>query len=318
MTVSRKLARNRAAADLASVTAVLSRLQPDDYFNRVGLEGRRQELEAEVAQQADEAHDTAASAALFFGGGPVVGSQGIESGFAGDAISRFQDLVAKLAIEERGVLHQRGPLPAHEDAKLHVTGILRGSFGFHLEELHPLVGLFDSPLKNAVAKATRIIEAFSDANEDAFEQALEATDPRSLAAAKSFFALLGSSNATLRLETANEKLEVNLPAIERAIERADSSHVEEDEETVSGRLAGLLPNTHMFELNVADVREVLSGRVSKGISKELLATLLQRYLNEPVLARLVVRRVYRREDLVRTSYALQEVSPPSAEATAIG
>lgn len=311
MTISRKLTRNRAAADREALAGVLSQLDPGDYLGRMGLESRLKELEDEAAQGAEvEQHDTMAWAALYFGGEPVIGSTGIESGFAGEAISKFQDLVAKLAIEDRRMLGQRGPLPAHDDAKLHVTGILRGSFGFQLEELQPNGSIFDTPLKEAISKATRMLEAFTDANEEAFEEALGSTDPRSVMAARDFFGLLGAHNATLRLEVAQEELEILRPAIERARDRALSSQVEEETVYINGRLAGLLPDTHMFELEVADGEEVLSGKIAKALDKDDLAELLRVHLNEPVRARVITRRVYRKGQLARQSYTLQELTGP--------
>lgn len=311
MSTSRKLVRQRGAAEMASLSSVLSQLEPDDYLGRVGLESRLKELSEQAAEGATtEFPETMALADLFFGGDPVIGSTGIESAFAGKAISSFQDLVAKLAIEDRRVLGQRGPLPAHDDAKLHVTGILRGSFGFRLEELQPIGSMIDTSLKGAVEKATRMLEAFVDASEESFEETLGGTDPRSVLAAREFFALLGANNATLRLEAGDTELVVSRPEIERARERALSSLVEEESRDVDGRLAGLLPDAHMFELEVDGESEVLGGKVTKSIEKAELAELLRVHLNKRVRARILTRKVFRKGQLARQSHTLQELSGP--------
>ena len=96
MTGLRKLERDFVSADLAAVTGLLAQLGDEDVMARMGLELRRDELQQTIAHLDEAGVEPAASAALFFGGGPVVGSRGIESEFAGSAISKFQDIVAKV------------------------------------------------------------------------------------------------------------------------------------------------------------------------------------------------------------------------------
>jgi hypothetical protein len=60
-----------------------------------------------------------ASAALFFGGDPAIGARGIESEFAGSAVTKFQDIVAKVLAHETGGLGQRGIVP--NKARQHST-----------------------------------------------------------------------------------------------------------------------------------------------------------------------------------------------------
>lgn len=107
----RKLERDRIRADLASVNALVDQLKDEDVMS---LESRRNELLSSIAaMDKDEIGTAVASAALFFGGRPVVGSHGIETEFGGEAIAKFQDLVAKLlASHETGGLGQRGIVPS--------------------------------------------------------------------------------------------------------------------------------------------------------------------------------------------------------------
>jgi hypothetical protein len=303
MSASRRIQAKRVAAELSSVDSVLSTIDANDYFGRLSLEGRKTQLQEQLSDSIASAEETSASAALFFGGAPVFGNIGVESGFGGMAISKFQDLVAKLLIDDREGLGQRGPLPAHEDAKLHITGVMRGSFGFLLEEIDQEASLWDTPLKAAVTKATRLLEAFADQNEEAFEQILEVTDQRSLATANDFFSLLASNHATLRLVTGAEEMQVDTAAVERATKRGLTSTVEEHEEEQLGVLSGLLPQTHMFEL-LGHTGGVISGRVSRTISTETLSGMLAGMLNQPVIASLKVREVLRDGVIARRSYTL--------------
>ena len=111
MTSPRKLERDFARADIAAVSSLLDQLGDEDVMARFGLEARLQELQTAIAQLGDEPEEPTASAALFFGGRPVLGSRGIESEFGGAAITKFQDLVAKVLAHETGGLGMRGVVP---------------------------------------------------------------------------------------------------------------------------------------------------------------------------------------------------------------
>lgn len=145
----RKLERDYVSADLAAVENLIDRLTDEDVMARFGLEARRDELRQSLAALAPQ-DDLTASAAIFFGGRPVVGSSGIESEFAGNAVAKFQDLVAKLfAQQENGGLGQRGVVANKAATRLHITNIVRGSFGFLLEDVSPQGALIETNLKVA-------------------------------------------------------------------------------------------------------------------------------------------------------------------------
>src|SRR5467141_3856680 len=177
MTSLRKLERDRTRAELASVEALLDQLSDEDVMMRLGLEARRGELIAAI-QDFDERGETGASADLFFGGRPVAGSRGIETEFAGNAVTRFQDLVAKLLAREVGELGQRGVVPNKDAATLHITKVVRGSFGFRLEEIEPQHEMVRTALKNALDNASQLLRAFAEPNDEKFQEAVEAVDNR--------------------------------------------------------------------------------------------------------------------------------------------
>ena len=137
MTSLRKLERDFAHADLAAVQGLLAQLGDEDIMARFGLEARRDELQQTIETLDAAPDEPVASAALFFGGGPVIGARGIESEFAGSAVTKFQDIVAKVLAHETGGLGQRGIVPNKGASTLHITNIVRGSFGFLLEEVQP-------------------------------------------------------------------------------------------------------------------------------------------------------------------------------------
>jgi len=168
MSTVRKLERDFLKADINAVDGLLRRLGDEDVMARFGLEERLAELQGELAELEDALPESSASAALFFGGKPVVGSQGIESQFASAAVGQFQDLVAMVLAHDTGNLAERGTVPRRASSTLHITNIMRGSFGFLLQEVQPQLQILDSSLKTAVDEATRLLDAFGEENEEQF------------------------------------------------------------------------------------------------------------------------------------------------------
>ncbi|HEX6376745.1 MAG TPA: hypothetical protein VFZ91_13615 [Allosphingosinicella sp.] len=274
----------------------------DDVMTRMGLEDRREELQELVAELIDF-NEGAASAALFFGGRPVVGSRGIESEFGGNAVAKFQDLVAKLLVQEIGELGQRGPVPNKAASTMHITNVVRGSFGFLMEEVQTQGQLVDTALKAAVDDASRLMAAFADADEVKFQEAVEAVDQRVFATAGEFFDLLRQGGATFRIVAGDNDETFSTTAVERAVERATSTTVTEGEEPLLGRLTGALPDGHMFEFRNA-MGDIVRGRVDRSITTDQLMQLNLTMLNVEAQARMRVRRVWKEGAVVRESFTL--------------
>jgi hypothetical protein len=300
----RKLDRDFARADLAAVTGLLARLGNEDVMARLGLEARLEELQQTVAALEEIPDAPTASAALFFGGEPVAGTRGIESEFAGQAIGKFQDLVSKVLAHESVGLGQRGVVPRKAASTLHITNIVRGSFGFLLEEVQPADQSVTTSLTAAVEEATRLLDAFKESDEEQFRSAAESMDERLLSTTREFFGLMRQSGATFRLVAGNHDRSFGSQDVVRAAERATSTHVEETEVAVSGRLTGVLPESHLFEFRAAGAREVIRGRVHRSLTTEQLATFNRTMTHMDVRARLRIKRVRRSSAVVRENYTL--------------
>jgi hypothetical protein len=68
-----------------------------------------------------------ARAAVYFGGAPVVGSRGIDATFASKAIANDEDFVTKVwGQRQHGILPASGPVRDRHEARLHITGVVRG------------------------------------------------------------------------------------------------------------------------------------------------------------------------------------------------
>jgi hypothetical protein len=301
MSVLRKLERDRLAAELVSVDRLLASLTADDIVTRFDLEDRREELQATIDASSGEL-PTAASA-------PVVASVGIEAEFGGTAVSKFQDLVAKLMVSDSG-LGQRGPVPNKSAAAMHITNVVRGSFGFLMQELQPQTQLVPSGLQVAVTGASRLIAAFSSSNEQQFQDAAADVDQRALATAGDFFGYLRQNSATFRLVAGEQDRSFTSAEIAVAAERALSTIVDEFDRDITGYLSGTLPESHAFEFK-GDDGITYSGRVNKDIPDHELVSWNISYLNLPLSAKLRVRRVHRNGEVVKETYALTGISPPT-------
>jgi hypothetical protein len=311
MTSLRKLERDFAHADLAAVNGLLAQLTDEDVMARFGLEARLEELQQTIAHLDAAAVEPTASAALFFGGRPVLGARGIESEFAGSAVTKFQDIVAKMLAHETGGLAQRGVVPNKAAATLHITNIVRGSFGFLLEEMQPQHALMDTALKVAVDDATRLLDAFGEPDEEQFQSAVEAIDQRVLGTARAFFDLMRQSGATLRLVAGETDRSFGAEAVTRAADRAMSTTVEEAEEHVRGQLAGVLPDAHQFEFRVGGERGTIRGKVDRSLRADQLAQFNRDWVNVDAVARLQIKRVRREGAVVREGFTLLTLDNPA-------
>lgn len=311
MSALKKIERDQHAAEFAAVTALLDQLTASDIITRMGLEARRDEIAAAIAVMGDEAQATTASAALFFGGKPVAGSRGIESEFGGNAVTKFQDLVAKLMADEAGALGQRGVVPNKGAATLHITNVVRGSFGFLFEEMEPQGQAIDTSLKAAVDSAAQLLGAFGETSEDRFRAAVENIDQRVLTTAQEFFSLMRMSGATFRLLAGEDDRSFGPDAVSRAAERASSTRVTEVEEQIVGQLGGFLPDAHQFEFRV-EVQGTLKGGVDKSIPSSVLAEMNRTMVNVNSVATFKVKRVLRDGEVVRENLLMLRLEPRQA------
>jgi hypothetical protein len=297
----RKIERDFAYADIAAVSALLDQLSDEDVMTRLGLESRLRELRETVAQFDREPAEPTASAALFFGGRPVFGARGVESEFGAAALTTFQDLVAKVLAHKSGDLGQRGIIPNKGASTLHVTNIVRGSFGFLLEEVRPRQEFVETPLKEAVNEATRLLDAFGEQDEERHRSAVEAIDERVLSTVREFFNLMRQSGATLRLVAGDADRSFGPDAVARAAERATSTNVEDAHTIIRGQLAGVLPEARQFEFRAAAERGTIRGKADRALPAEQLASFNRDWVNVEALARMRVKRLLRNGDVVRES-----------------
>ena len=300
----RKIERDQRAAELSSVNAIIAGLTDDDFLTRIGLESRRDELAAWLAEQGDEPEETTASAALFFSGDPLAQTRGIQAEFGALAVNKFQDLVAKMLAQETGPLPPSGPVPNKGAATLHITNVTRGSFGFLLEEIEPQGQAIDTSLKTAVDNATRLLAALGETDEERFRAGVETVDQRALTAAQEFFSLMRSSRARFRFVAGEEERSFSDSTIALALERGSSTRVDTGDEHIKGQFGGALPAAHQFEFRTNSSRGTINGSVARAIPADELARWNREMTNQDAIALVKVRKVIRNGALVREGFTL--------------
>jgi hypothetical protein len=274
------LEQQRLSAELAAINALLASAPANDFAGKIGLEYQREELAARLAL-VEQRVDRAARVILTFGGQPVLGSAGIEATFAATAIGTFQDIVTKTwGRETSGGLSQFGPVPDSSDARLHVTSLVHGSFGFLLEEM--TVGgepMFDSTVKQAADTVADLLGSFGDENEEQFATTIEAISSRVFSSVKQFFKCVHGEKATFRLIEGNKDKTFNEDAVERAWQRIEHSDVEESRPFMTGLLMGIIPFGRRFEFQ-PDNGTLIRGKISDTLGQ----TYLERISTEPFSA----------------------------------
>lgn len=308
MSAIRKLERDHSKADRAAVQGLLDRITEADVLTRLGLESRLAELNTQIATQDLEPEATHASAALFFGGRPVIGSQGVEAEFGTGALATFQDLVSKILAKNTSGLGVKGPVANKSAATMHITNIVRGSFGFLLEEVRDQAQLVDTNLKGAVEEASELLDIFGEADEERFQATVAEVDQRILATARDFFELMRQHGATLRMVAGDSEFQFGMEAVARGVERASGTSIEEDEKKLEGQLAGVLPSAHQFEFRVA-AGEAVKGKVDLAWTAIDLERWNRQLVGVDATVDVVVKRVFRHGQIARENYLLKNITP---------
>lgn len=247
----KKLNIDSLSSEITTVKELLgSAQQSGDIVGEMQLEHRLIELSQKVESlKKDTIADNSASVALFFGGQPVLGSKGIAAEFAGLALEQFQTLISKVfASNEVGALGERGKVPFKTHSELMVTGLVRGSFGFVLDEMSAQIQLESSQLSQVIDKASFLLRDTAAQDEAVFEALLEELEPRTLIALKEFFSNLDTSKATIRVVEKDLDFTLDGPAIHRAKIRTEATSIEEKTSDIEGILVGFLPEHRKFEL----------------------------------------------------------------------
>lgn len=274
----------------------------------MGLQSRLMRLTNEIGNEAASELNLA-SAALYFGGKPVVGSVGIEAEFAATAIADFQDLVVRVfATSSESMVGLRGPVPNQNSARLHVTALLHGSMGFLIEEIDTVGSpMSPTPLKYATDEATNLIASLPTMSEEEFQQQLEKIHPRVFASAQSFFKHMHRNEASVRLVNHAADRTLSNEAVNAAFIRLEESSLEEAPIEEAGLLLGILPNAGRFEFK-SESGVIREGKVAPTLSEAYLKRIEEEHgIGKWFLAKMTKKEV-RRHGRTSTTLTLTELS----------
>jgi hypothetical protein len=293
-------------ADLVQAKQLLADGQMhDDPIAEHQYAQRVERLERELSELAQSAGQAPTGVALFFGGRPVIGSQGIKAAFGAQAVGQFQKLVSqRYAAAERGPLSARGRVPMSEETQLFVTDVVRGSFGFVLQANEPENG--DADLKEVVDEVADTLSRMAADDDALFDEASACVDTRQLGALKEFFKLLDDEGASMRVVEGERDFELTAQAVQRARQRAEALVIEDRVEILEGELIGWAEYSLRFELRLHSDRSVVIGAVSREAMERTVGTELV-LLHRHVRARLKVREVRLRNRSPRKTFALQSL-----------
>ncbi|TAN20937.1 MAG: hypothetical protein EPN33_14225 [Acidobacteria bacterium] len=275
----RKIERDQLVAEIASVEAILGSLPANDPVGLLGFSSRVQELRGRLAEL-DTMEERRAAVALYFGGGPVIGSRGIQADFASSIVSTYQDLVSKVgATLQCGALALRGQIKDRDATRLHITNLVHGSVGFLLEELDERgEPLFPTPLKQTISKVTDYMEQVAAEDDRPFSALVEEINPRIFSSLRDFFKEIRSEHAVFRLVEDEREMPFDQAAIERAYSRVEATEIAEDDIPVEGELIGVVPYGRRFEFRTYPGGELISGKVAEIFSETYLERIHQEQL----------------------------------------
>jgi hypothetical protein len=299
-------------ANLAQAQVLLADASEDD--DPIGQHQFGQlvhELEGKLAVMPQAIAQAPAGVALFFGGRPVLGSQGIQAGFSGKAIERFQTMVSqRFAAQELGQLASKGRVPLKDNTHLLVTDVVRGSFGFVLQAaaLDDEMPGKGASLKSVVDKVADAISRMAAQDEALFDGALAEIDERQKTALSEFFKLLDTEGATMRIVEGERDFELDQAAVQRARRRVENLQISDRSEQVTGLIVGWSDVSAKFDLELHSTHEIVQGTVSRAELDRVATEGLEPY-HKHVRTSIKVREVLAKNRQPKRAYTLLSLEP---------
>lgn len=276
-------------AERTTLNLLLSEIPADEILERSGLEARLDEINDELASVPTPGREPA-RARLTFRGRPVVDQHGIFAEFGAKATSAFTFAVANVAAALSGPLAPMGPLPNREESKLLITGTAVGSFGFELEE-NPADGFQfgDESIAGQALELTQTLLLSTLGTDDELADSAVATDPRAVAAVRTFLETLASNDAVCALQFNDKTFQFNdVAEVKRSVQRLGQDNLHEEITKLHGEFQGVLPKSRTFEFKLQKSMDVVRGKVGLSISDP---EAINQHLHQPVEIDVLATRV---------------------------
>lgn len=253
---------NYLRAELAELDNLLSMTPKSAVIDRMSLEYRKSQVEAEL-----EANPPLprwpASAHLTFNGKPVVDRQGIYADFGAHSVDTFSEIVISLAASQQAALGERGVIPNREDYRLLITGTSHGSFGFEIEEVLEQATLLpsESPVEQAIEQAKDILESLTG-DEETLAEAIAYTDDRALQNVRRFLRIMVDNQAVCSLSVKDKVFRfTDVGQVSRGLSNLGEDNIREENIEMVGYFQGFLPKVRRAEFVDSAMDEVISARV---------------------------------------------------------
>ena len=249
-------------SEVAELDKLIAMTPESAVIDRMSLESRRSRVQEELESYELPARWPAACGVIF-SGKPVVDRRGIDARFGTKVVEAFTDSIVFAGASQMGPLSDNGPVPNREDYGLLITGAIRGSFGFEIEEAgeSKLTIQGHSPVELGIVQVKSILKA-SVSGDEALDSALAEAHPRTLAKLQLFLKTMESHGAYCALSFKDDVFRFsNVGQVRQSLESLSQDNAQVDEKEISGVFRGYLPANRQAEFVDAESREVLSGRV---------------------------------------------------------
>ena len=277
-------------ADLAELNNLLSMTPESAVIDRMSLEYRKSQVEAELEANPPPFR-WPATAHLSFNGKPVVDRYGIYADFAGVAMDAFAKAVTSLAASQNASLGKRGVIPRQDEYRMLVTGTSHGSFGFEIEESVAPQGRFrgeESAVELAIGQAKGILESLVS-DEEVIAEAVADTDERALSDLRDFLKVMADGEAICSLSFKNAIFRFrDVGQVARGLASLGQDNLHEGEETLFGHFLGFLPKSRRAEFVENESGVVISCRVNPALEN---AESINKILDQDVNVRVRTRQV---------------------------
>lgn len=309
-----KLTKDALASEISAINALIASLDDDDIISRKSLEYKRDEVQDRMNVLSREV-DTIGRVILSFEGGPVTGSHGIDASFAAKTLDDYQDLIAKEVAAQETQMARTGPVPSRNLAKLNITNIIHGSFGFELEEADSdQLRIVESPVRMAIASVDSTLLAFASGSEETFQSALAKVDRRVFLSIQSFYENMYRDSASIKIYESEREITIDHYAVLRARYRIADVEVSDEMISLQGELLGLTPISRRFDLMVIESDRlehgrIISGQVGQRLSSDYLERLhgLSRIAGQKYQAKLALRTASRIDGSSTESFILHDL-----------
>lgn len=260
--------RNCLLSELHELDRLIEQTPERKIFDRMSFEKRKLRVEKELSKLPDTSFEPA-TFSLVFNGNPVRSNQGISAKFGSTAIKEFADMLATVGASQNAPLGKRGPITNREEYQLFITGTVKGSFGFELEEATETKQLFpeSSRVSLAVDQIIKILKA-SLASDEELSEAISDVDSRAVESIQKFLHTVAEHEAVCALKFKSEAFGFSsVDDVRRGESRLMKDNIHENEETFIGKFLGVLPHGRTFEFQSNDSEKVLSGKIGHDIEE---------------------------------------------------